>query len=42
MAIIFHNKFSIVTLVNWVKLHPPKQQKEVITKKDLVSVELFV
>ena len=32
----------IETLVNWVKLDPPKQQKEVIMKKDLVSVELFV
>ena len=44
-AIIFYNKFwlvYIVTLVNWVKLDPPKQHKEVITKKDLVSVELFV
>ena len=44
-AIIFYNKFTlvyIVTLVNWVKLDPPKQQKEVITKKDLLSAGLFV
>ena len=35
-AIIFYNKFwlvYIIILVNWVKLDPPKQQKEVITKK---------
>ena len=41
---IFYNKYSlvyIVTLVNWVKLDPRKQQKEVIMKKDLVSVEFI-
>ena len=44
-AILFYNKFRLVynvTLVDWVKLDPAKQQKEVIMKKDLVSVELFV
>ena len=40
----FYNKYSlvyIITLVNWVKLDPRKQQKEVIMKKDLVSVEFI-
>ena len=44
-AIIFYNKFRLVynvNLVDWVKLDPAKQQKDVIMKKDLVSVELFV
>ena len=43
-AIFFNNKFRLVynvNLVDWVKLDPAKQQKEVTMKKDLVSLELF-
>ena len=43
-AIIFY-KFRLVynvTLVDWLKLDPARQQKEVIMRKDLVSLELFV
>ena len=44
-AIIFYKRFRLVynvTLVDWVKLDPAKQQKEIMMKKDFVSVELFV